>query len=129
MGLRMKLFNEEIVGLLNEVFSNEEEYVESVLLASYSFKIQFVSFGVQCNERVFASIDGQSYEWELAPNVGPWGAFGRQLAQKAVLKNPALLSIVFESGDSIDIETEENQYESVIFDFPPQDGSLVMEIF
>lgn len=125
----MILFNEEIVELLNEYFSKNEEYVESVLLASYGFNIQFLNFNIQCNERVFASIGGDNYEWDDAPNSGPWGALGRQLAKKAALKNPALLSIVFGSGDSIDIETAENQYESVIFTFPPKGESLVMEIF
>jgi hypothetical protein len=38
------------------------------------------------------------------------------------------LGIVFESGDSVDIETVENRYESVIFNFPPRDKSIVMEI-
>jgi len=125
----MILFNDEIVKLLNEYFAKGEEYVASILLASYGFNIQFVNFRVQCNERVFASIDGKEYEWDDAPNSGPWGALGRQLAKKAVLKSPNLLTIIFESGDSIDIETEENQYESVIFDFPPEGDALVMEIF
>ncbi len=125
----MILFNDEIVALLNQYFSKGEEYVESVLLSSYGFNIQFVNFRVQCNERVFASIDGNVYEWDDAPNSGPWGALGRQLAKNAVLKSPKLLSITFESGDSIDIETEENQFESVIFDFPPEGDSFVMEIF
>ena len=125
----MILFNEKIVELLNEYFSKKEEYVESILLASYGFNIQFVNFNIQCNERVFASIDGAAYEWDDAPNSGPWGALGRQLAKKALLKNQALLSIVFESGDSIDIETEESQYESVLINFPPQGESFVMEIF
>lgn len=115
--------------LLNRYFSKGEEYVESILLASYGFNIQFVNFRVQCNERVFASIEGKEYEWEDAPNSGPWGALGRQLAKEATLKRPNLLSIVFESGDSIEIETEESQYESVIFDFPPEGDSLIMEIF
>src|SRR5688572_24064181 len=111
----MILFNEEIIDILNRYFSEGEEYVESVLLASYGLNIQFVNFNVQCNERVFASIDGKNYEWVDSPNPGPWGALGRQLAKKAVLKSPTLLSIIFDSGDSIDIETVENRYESVIF--------------
>lgn len=125
----MILFNENIIEILNEYFSKDKEYVESVLLASYGLNIQFVSFNVQCNERVFASIDGAEYEWNDAPNSGPWGALGRQHAIKAILKNPSLLSIVFEGGDSIDIETVESQYESVIFNFPPKGESIVMEIF
>ncbi|OUR65614.1 hypothetical protein A9Q79_01075 [Methylophaga sp. 42_25_T18] len=125
----MILFNENIVALLNEYFSKNEEYVESIQLASYGFNIQFVGFNVQCNERVLASIGGEQYEWEDAPNSGPWGALGRQLAKKATLKTSSLLSIVFESGDSIDIETAESQYESVLFNFPPQGESIVMEIF
>ena len=125
----MILFNEEIANLLNEYISKNEEYVESVLLASYGFNIQFVNFNIQCNERVFATIAGKSYEWNDAPNSAPWGALGRQLAKVAVLKNPTLLSINFVSGDSIEIETLENEYESVIFNFPPQGESLVIEIF
>jgi hypothetical protein len=125
----MILFNEQIASLLNEYLSKGEEYVQSVLLVSYGFNIQFANFNVQCNERVFASIGGESYEWSGLPNSGPWGALGRQVAKRALLKSPTLLSIVFESGDSIDIETVENRYESVIFNFPPKGKTLVMEIF
>ena len=125
----MTLFTENIIELLNEYFAKSNEYVESVLLASYGFNIQFVNLNIQCNERVIASIGEVTYEWQDAPNSGPWGALGRQVAIKAMLKNPSLLSIVFESGDFIDIETKESQYESVIFNFPPKAESLVMEIF
>ena len=125
----MILFNEEIITLLNEYFSREPQFVEGVQLASYGLNIQFVDFNIQCNERVFASINGKTYVWEDAPNYGPWGALGRQLAKKAMLKTESLLTITFESGDSIDIETSESPYESVIFNFPPQGNSFVMEIF
>ena len=125
----MILFNEKIVAVLNEYFSSNEEYVESVLLASYGISVQFVNLSVHCNERVFASIQGIRYEWKDAPSSAPWGALGRQLAKTAVLKHEALLGIVFESGDSLDIETVESQHESVLFRFPPRDNSLVMEIF
>ena len=125
----MIIFNNSIVELLNEYFLKNEEYVESILMASYGFNIQFVDFNIHCYECIFASIGGAKYEWSDAPNSGPWGALGRQLAKKAVLKSSTLLSIVFESGDSIDIETVESQYESVIFNFPSQGDPLVMEIF
>jgi len=125
----LTLFDDNIAGLLNEYFLRSEEYVESVLLASYGFHIQFVNIEIHCNERVFASINGARYEWNDAPNAGPWGALGRQLAAKAVLKNPSLLSIVFASGDSVDIETVDGPYESVIFKFPSQGDHLAMEIF
>ena len=125
----MILFKEEIAHLLNEYFSKEKQFVESIQLASYSFNIQFVDFNIQCNERIFASINGKSYEWNEVPNSGPWGSLGRQVARKAILKNPSLLSITFESGDSIDIETVESSYESVIFNFPPQGDKFVMEVF
>ncbi len=125
----MKLFSTEIVDLVNKYFSENEEYVESILLASYGFNIQFLSFNIQCNEKVFATLSGKTYEWEDAPSYGPWGLLGRQHAVKAYLKSPTIFTISFASGDSIDIETCENQYESVIFNFPPQDGALMMEIF
>ena len=125
----MILFNEEIITLLNEYFSREPQFVEVVQLSSYGLNIQFVDFNIQCNERVFASINGKTYVWEDAPNSGPWGALGKQLAKKAMLKTESLLTITFESGDSIDIETSESPYESVIFNFPRQGNSFVMEIF
>lgn len=125
----MNLFNEEIVKVLNEYFSNEPQFVESVQLTSNGFNIQFVDLNIQCNERVFASIDDISYEWNDAPNFGPWGSLGWQRGLIAKLKSPSLLSITFESGDSIDIEMVESQNESVIFNFPPQKNSFVMEIF
>jgi hypothetical protein len=123
------LFNENIVGLLNECFAKGEEYVESLLLASYGFTIQFVNLEIHCNERVFASINGARYEWDDAPNPGPWGSLGRQLAKKAVLKSPSLLSITFASGDSVEIETVEGPYESVILKFPSQADHIAMEVF
>ena len=122
-------FTEEIVELLNDYFSKNEEYVESILLASYGFNIQFVNFNIQCEERVFARIDGKEFEWNDAPNSGPWGALGRQQAIHAKLKSSSLLSIMFKGGDSIDIETVEGQYESVVFNFPPEGESIVMEVF
>lgn len=125
----MILFNDRIVAVLNGYFSRNEEYVESVLLASYGFSIQFVNFSVDCHERIFASIKGNRCEWNDAPNPGPWGALGRQLAKTAVLRNEGLLGIIFESGDSVDIETVEGQYESVVFRFPPKENSVVMEVF
>ena len=125
----MILFNEEIITLLNEYFSRKPQFVEVVQLSSYGLNIQFVDFNIQCNECVFASINGKTYVWEDAPNSGPWGALGKQLAKKAMLKTESLLTITFESGDSIDIETSESPYESVIFNFPRQGNSFVMEIF
>lgn len=122
-------FNEEIVKLLNDYFSESEEFVESILLASYGFNIQFVNFNINCEERVFASIGGKKYEWNDAPNSGPWGVLGRQRAKEAKLRAPNLLTINFDSGDFIDIETVEGQYESVIFNFTPKGESIVMEIF
>lgn len=73
----MILFNEEIITLLNEYFSREPQFVEVVQLSSYGLNIQFVDFNIQCNERVFASINGKTYVWEDAPNSGPWGALGK----------------------------------------------------
>jgi len=55
----MNLFNGSIVGILNEYFSKNEVYVESVLLASYGFKVQLVNFDVRCEERVFAMLAGK----------------------------------------------------------------------
>lgn len=125
----MILFNEEIVAILNRYFEEEDEFVQSIQLATWSLSIQFNNFSVCCNARVFASIEGKEYVWDDAPNPGPWGALCRQIPKKAMLKSPNLLTIDFISGDSIDFETEEGPYESVIFDFPPKQDTLIMEIF
>ena len=125
----MILFDESIADLLNKYFAEDMEYVESLLLASYGFNIQFVNFNIQCNERIFATLSGKSYEWCDAPNAAPWGVLGRQRATQASLKSPNLLNIAFESGDTMDIETLESKYESVVFTFSPRDAAIVVEIY
>ena len=125
----MIIFDESIVKILNNCFLENKEYVESVLLSSYGFNIKFVNFDIHCYEKVYGSLSGNVYEWDDAPNSAPWGLFGRQLAKSAKLKKPTLLSITFESGDYIDIETIESKYESIIFKFLSTDGFLEVEIF
>jgi len=122
-------YTEDIVEILNGHFSNGAEYVDSILLATYVLNIYFSNFNIQCAERVFATIGGTIYEWNEYPNSGPWGLLVRQIPNKAKLNSPYSLNITFESGDSIDIETVEGQYESVIFNFPPVGESHVMEVF
>ena len=125
----MILFNEEIVTILNRLFDSEDEFVQSIQLSNWGLNVQFNNFTVGCNARVFALIDGKEYELNDAPNSGPWGSLCRQIPKKAVLTSPNLLTIVFISGDSIDLETEEGPYESVIFEFPSKGNTLIMEIF
>lgn len=125
----MLLFNEEIVAILNRYFEEEDEFVQSIQLATWSLNIQFNNFSICCNARVFASIEGKEYEWDDAPNLGPWGALCRQIPKKSMLKSPNLLTVDFISGDSIDFESEEGPYESVIFDFSHKQDTLIMEVF
>ena len=125
----MILFDNNIVKILNDYIAKSDQYVESILLASYGFGIQFVDFNIHCSENVFASIKGTSFEWTDAPNSGPWGSLGRQKAALVSLKASNLLNITFESGDFIDIQTSERQYESVIFNFPSGSESIKMEIY
>jgi hypothetical protein len=122
-------YTDQIVELLTRHCVGGEEYIDSVLLASHGLTIKFVEFEIHCNERVVAWIDGTRYEWDDAPNSGPWGALVRQRAQGVSLKNPFWLTITLHSGDSIEIETVEGQYESAVISFPPRDDSIVMEIF
>jgi len=122
-------FTKAIVDIMNKYFSTNNERVVSILLADYGFRIQFTTFGIQCNERVFASIGGYKYEWNEAPATGDWGLLGKQLGKIASLLSSSLLRIEFETGDTLDIETSEGPYESVVFDFPPRDNAIVMEVF
>ena len=52
-----------------------------------------------------------------------------QQTKFAALENDTLLTIQFENGDLLQLETRAHQYESVVFTFPPKHGALVMEIF
>jgi len=125
----MIFFDKNIENILLAYISKAPQYVESIQLASYGFNIAFTDFNIQCNERVIGYIDEVKYEWDDAPSIAPWGALGRQRAVGTSLNSPDFLRITFESGDFIDIETCESQYESVLFNFPPKNGGFVMEIY
>ncbi len=125
----MKLFDEDLVSTLKKFILSDNEFVDSILLGSYGFAIQFCDVKIHCNERVFAQIRGSLYEWEDAPNSSPWGALGRQKAKDIELVGQNILRIMFESGDYVDIETVEGQYESVIINLPSDEEQLLMEIY
>ncbi|MEB8434405.1 hypothetical protein OO007_19355 [Cocleimonas sp. KMM 6892] len=106
--------------------------MSSVTLMSSGLSINFISLQITCNERSLLSVSNKKHTWDCDdpnPNNGPWGLLLRQLAINAFLKSPKILCIQFESGDYLDIETAEGQYESVIIEFPPKGESIVMEVF
>ena len=123
----MILFNTQIIEILRKELA--DLYINSVLISSYGIGFQFCDINIHCNEKVFASINGDVYEWDDSPNAGPWGNLVRQQFSKINLTSPKLLKITLKSGDYIEIETVENQYESVIINFPSKDEKIVMEIF
>ncbi len=123
----MVSYNPEIIETLKNAL--RDLYVDSVLLSSYGISFQFCDVNIHCNERVFAQINGNSYEWHDAPSNAPWGVLGRQQFSHVCLSSPNLLKITFNSGDYIEIETAESQYESVIISFPSKGEELTMEIF
>ena len=123
----MILFSSDIVEILKrDLF---DLYIDSALLASYGIAFQFCDVNIHCSERVFASIDGIVYEWDDSPNGAPWGNLVRQQFSDACLTSPSLLKIILKSGDYIEIETVESEYESVIINFPSKDETVIMEIF
>ena len=69
----MVLFDENTVSTLRDCMLGKNEFVDSILLASYGFGIQFCDVKIHCNERVFARIGGSDYEWNDAPSTAPWG--------------------------------------------------------
>ncbi len=126
----MICFDEKIVSVIENCISAAPQSVESIRLCSFGFEIQFVDFEIFCEERVFALLNGERYEWSDAPSAAPWGLFGRQLLAKSELKSSTILRLIFESTDYLEIETVEHDLESVIFRFPPlNDGSIVMDIY
>ncbi|WP_105175149.1 hypothetical protein [Pseudoalteromonas sp. T1lg122] len=125
----MIYFDDKIKRILLDYISKDSQFVESIVLASSGFNIAFTDFNIQCNETVIGYIDKIQYEWDDAPNAGPWGALGRQRAIGVNIQSPNFLRITFESGDYLDIETCESHYESVIFTFPPENQCHVMEIY
>ncbi|GAA0412068.1 hypothetical protein GCM10009133_20560 [Cocleimonas flava] len=126
----MILFDESTIDTLNSYFSKKEETVSSVTLMSCGFSINFISFQITCYEKSVLTSSNKSHIWDGDnPNKGPWGSLVRQLAVNAYLKSSKILCIQFESGDYLDIETTEGQYESVIIEYPPEGENLVMDIY
>ena len=125
----MILFDEDTATTLKGLILGSNEFVDSILLASYGFTIQFCDVSIHCNERVFAEINGSKYEWNDAPSAAPWGALGRQKVSDVVLSSRDRLRIVFESADYLEIETVEGQYESVVIRLPSAGEELRMDIY
>ena len=125
----MDLFDEKIVSTLRDCMLGKNEFVDSILLASYGFGIQFCDVSIHCNERVFARIGGSDYEWNDAPSTAPWGALGRQKVSDILLSSARRIRIVFESGDYLEIETVEGKYESVVINLPPAGDEVKMDIY
>lgn len=125
----MILFDQNIVSTLRDCMLGKNEFVDSIMLASYGFGIQFCDVHIHCSERVFAQLGGSEYEWSEAPSAAPWGALCRQKVSNVVLSSPTRLRIVFESNDYLEIETVEGQYESVVINLPSMNDQLRMAIY
>jgi hypothetical protein len=121
------LFNPDIVEMLKKAL--HELYIDSTLISSYGIGFQFCDVNIHCNEQVFARINGNIYKWDDSPNSAPWGSLVRQQFSDACLSAPNLLKITLKSGDYIEIETVENQYESVIIYFPSKGKETKLETF
>jgi hypothetical protein len=126
----MRLFQQDVVDSLNKYFSTNEEYVANVSLLASGLSIQTVSIRIGSGERTFYNSSNETFVWDGDnPDGGPWGNLVRQLAIKANLESPQILRIHFESGDFLDIETVEGQYESVIIEFPKKGDTHSMDIY
>jgi len=121
------LFNSEIIEILQKALN--EQYMDSVLISSCGIGFKFCDVNIHCNERVYASINGNNYQWEDSPNNAPWGSLVRQRFSNVSLFAANLLRITFQSGDYIEIESVESQYESVIINFPSNGKEIIMETF
>jgi hypothetical protein len=123
----VKLFASDTPALLAKHLVGE--HINSVSLATYGFHLQIGDISISCSERVFASIGNTRWTWEEAPSNGPWGMLVRKSVTAVELLSPALLRISLAGGDCLEIETVEGPYESVLFDFPIQGESKIMEIY
>lgn len=123
----MILFNSDIVDSLTKALN--KLYIDSTLISSYGIGFQFCDVNIHCNERVIARINGELYEWNDSPSSAPWGNLVRQQFSAVCLSAPNLLRITLQSGDYIEIETVESQYESVIINFPSKGKEIIMETF
>lgn len=123
----MVLFDEYIVEVLESYILNQ--YLDSVSLTSFGLEFRFCDTSIHCTERVFAKIEGEMYEWDDTPNNAPWGMLVRQKVQKVLVSSAQILRIILFSGDYIDIETVESQYESVVIRFPSKTDTFVMATF
>ena len=123
----MILFDVKITEILNQYIANT--FVDSVLIASYGLNFQFADTNIHCNERVYASIGGQKFEFDDTPNSSPWGNLVRQQVLDIQLTSPSLLKITFQSGDFIEIETVECDFESVVINLPSNENEHKMAIY
>lgn len=121
------LFNSNIIDILQKALN--EQCLDSTLLSSYGIGFKFGEVNLHCHERVIARINGEIYEWDDSPNSAPWGSLVRQQFSDVSLTSPNFLKIALQSGDYIENETVENQYESVIIYFPSTGKEIIMETF
>lgn len=123
----MKLFDHSIVELLQQYAVGE--HVAAVVLATYGLDLRIGDASIGCYERVSASIGGDHFSCAGFPCAGPWGLLVGQVVKHVSLQSPTVVRLDMLSGDFIEIETAESDYESVVINLPPQGEALVMEIY
>lgn len=123
----MKLFNHSIVKLLQQYVVGE--HIDSVVLATYGFDLRIGDASIGCHERVSMRIGGKYFSCEDFPCSGPWGLLVRQVVKNVSLQSPTVVRLEMVSGDFIELETTESQYESLVINLSPKGDALVMEVY
>ena len=120
----MILFSDDDIAMLASHLVGQ--FIRSVSLATHGFTLEVDDIVVDGKERVFASINGERYEWDEAPNAGPWGLLVGQTINGLSVPDPNRLRIELASGDYVELETVQSRFESVAVQLPSDDGQLVM---
>jgi hypothetical protein len=123
----MKLFDHAIVDLLQQYVVGE--HVDSVVLATYGFDLRIGDASIGCFERVSMRIGGKVFSCEAFPCSGPWGLLVRQVVKNVSLQSPTIVRLEMVSGDFVELETAENQYESLVINLPPKGEAFVVEVY
>lgn len=86
-------------------------------LAHYSIILYFNSVTIHAYFRIDFCIDSKAYTWTGKPIEAPLWRIAGGICKNIEFINGLCIRIELDSGDKIDLWTDEGQYESIMFDW------------
>jgi hypothetical protein len=107
-------FSREIVETLNNYDLGEP--IHFVGLGAHDFQFAYGEFVVRSENEITLKIAGYDYEWLEEPLDAPvWKLNGQKVVSVAASSEMAL-KFALETGDGIEVRTDEGPYEAVIIE-------------